>query len=82
MSTSGMGGESTGEESGRESAPGRRWLGALRRVGWVVEPFAVAAAQAAVSAWAPEWSEVAQAVAEAVRVALRLRRGRGGRPRG
>ncbi|GLV87991.1 hypothetical protein Slala03_76800 [Streptomyces lavendulae subsp. lavendulae] len=89
MSTSEMGGESTGGESGREPAvpagepaPRRRWLGVLKRVGRVVEPFAGAAVQAAVSAWAPDWSDATEAVTQAVEVALRLRRGRGGRPRG
>ncbi|MEW2417889.1 hypothetical protein AB0953_29845 [Streptomyces sp. NPDC046866] len=80
MSTSEVGGESTGEESEQEPAPRRRQpRGLAVRVGAAL---AVEVAQAAVSAWAPEWSDAAQALTAAARVAVRLRRGRGGRPRG
>ncbi|MFK0050539.1 hypothetical protein ACIQU4_41865 [Streptomyces sp. NPDC090741] len=89
MSTTESGGESAGDESGREPAERsgepaspRRWPGGRRLVGRVVEALAVEAAQAVVSAWAPEWSDAVQFLIEVVRVALRLRRGRGGRPRG
>ncbi|MEU3777986.1 hypothetical protein AB0F11_33275 [Streptomyces sp. NPDC032472] len=88
MSTSEMGGESTGEESGREPAgpagepaPRRRRPGGRRLVGRVVETFVVEGVQAAVSAWAPEWLDAAQALTTAAEIALQLRRGRGGRPR-
>ncbi|MFK0050210.1 hypothetical protein ACIQU4_40130 [Streptomyces sp. NPDC090741] len=89
MSTSGMGGESMGEESGRDPAgpagdpaPRRRRTGGGQLVGRVVATLAVEVAQAAVSTWAPEWSGAAQALTAAARAALRLRRSRGGRPRG
>lgn len=87
MGTSGMNGESTGEESGREpvgpageSSPRRRRPGrrVLRRV---VAAFAIYVVEAVVSVWAPEWSDVAQALTTALRVAVRLYRGRSGRPR-
>ncbi|MFD7629000.1 hypothetical protein ACFV7Q_23710 [Streptomyces sp. NPDC059851] len=85
MSTTEMGGESTGEDPGREPAgpagepaPRRRRPGGRQ----LVATLAIEMAGAAVSAWAPEWSEVAQALTAAARVAVRLRRGRGGWPRG
>ncbi|MCX4633179.1 hypothetical protein [Streptomyces sp. NBC_01443] len=89
MSTSEMGGGPAGEESGRESAecsgqpvPPRWRPGGRRLAGRVVAVLAVEAAQAVVSAWAPEWSEATHFLTQAARAALRLRRGRDGRPRG
>ncbi|CAL9633384.1 hypothetical protein SUDANB120_06159 (plasmid) [Streptomyces sp. enrichment culture] len=89
MSTSEMGGASTGGEQGREPAasggPAPRERGQRSGGGRVAGRVVVALAEAAVRVWAPEWVEAVeavQAVAAGVRIALRLRRGRGGRPRG
>nr|AAS45784.1 SLV.1B [Streptomyces lavendulae] len=77
-----------GEESGREPAgrgerqARRRWAAVRRVAGRVAEGLAVEAVRAAVSVWAPEWSDVTPLLETAVQLALRLRRGRGGRPRG
>ncbi|MFF7690271.1 hypothetical protein ACFZB6_29535 [Streptomyces syringium] len=88
MSTSERSGESMGEEAGPEAAGAagepaqrRQRPGARRLVGQVVTEAAVVAARAAVSVWAPEWSQEAEVMTEVARNALRLRWGRGGRPR-
>ncbi|MFE2857386.1 hypothetical protein ACFXJO_40495 [Streptomyces lavendulae] len=88
MSMSEMGEEPVGEESGREPAerpeerPRRRWVAVRRLAGRVAVVLVVEVVRATVSAWMPELPDVTPVVEMAVQFALRLRRGRGGRPRG
>ncbi|OKI54624.1 hypothetical protein AMK15_27895 [Streptomyces sp. MJM1172] len=76
-----MGGESTGEESGREPAEHgegrarRRWTPGRRLAGRVAVPLEVEAVRAVVLSWAPEWSDVAPVLEVAVQLALRFRHG-------
>ncbi|MFE9222765.1 hypothetical protein ACFYN3_41635 [Streptomyces lavendulae] len=82
-----VGGESGREPAGRREERARRCWAVVRRVaGRLAVALVVGAVRAAVSAWVPEWSDVMPlleaAVEAGVKFALRLWRGRGGRPRG
>ncbi|GLV88529.1 hypothetical protein Slala03_82180 [Streptomyces lavendulae subsp. lavendulae] len=88
MSMSEMGEEPVGEESGREPAgrpegqARRRWAAVRRVAGRVAVALAVEVVRAVVTAWVPELPDVTPLLEAAVQFVLRLRRGRGGRPRG